>query len=181
MPRCSDCRGQQAELNLWEKVRACAFRFFHENITDLSSDKFTQGFGEGYKQGFEHANTQKGILSSLQRVESVLTQINRPQTKADFDSVDTSQVLVAIKQGQNVILQLNGETLLPDKVDMLRQEAVVLLRSDLWRILQETVKNDAVNNFLVKGENWEEVLKGRAMLRNLDLQKRMVDAIIEAT
>lgn len=62
----------------WDKLRNWMFRFFHQDIQDLSQEKFTQGFGDGYKKGYEHA--QKMVHPPI--IEG-LTLRSRPYTGID--------------------------------------------------------------------------------------------------
>lgn len=44
---------------LWELIRNWLFyRLFPKDITDLSEDKYTKGFGDGYKMGRKHLAEQ---------------------------------------------------------------------------------------------------------------------------
>lgn len=52
---CSQCRQKSKELDTrWERMRNWLFNhLFPTDILDLSQTKFTQGFADGYKMGFE--------------------------------------------------------------------------------------------------------------------------------
>ncbi len=52
--RCALCK-KEHPLSLWDKIRLFFFSFFKEDIQDLSDDKFTKGFGEGYVMGYKRA------------------------------------------------------------------------------------------------------------------------------
>jgi len=54
MAKCSQCRRASDLLDSrWDKIRLWLFNhLFAADITDLSQDKFTQGFSDGYKAGF---------------------------------------------------------------------------------------------------------------------------------
>lgn len=50
--KCKDCRKQPEHLTLWDKFRRFVlFKVFAEDLTDLFSDKYTQGFSDGFKEG----------------------------------------------------------------------------------------------------------------------------------
>jgi hypothetical protein len=55
MAKCSQCRRASDLLDTrWDKIRLWLFHhLFAADITDLSQDKFTQGFSDGYSAGFE--------------------------------------------------------------------------------------------------------------------------------
>jgi hypothetical protein len=59
MSKCSTCRKAEALDTLWEKIRYWFFTFFHQDILDLSQQKYTQGFADGYKTAFRHASEPK--------------------------------------------------------------------------------------------------------------------------
>ncbi len=57
----------------WDRIRLFFFNFFHNDIIDLSQDKYTQGFGDGYRTGFLHGSdaekervrTKEDLLSGI--------------------------------------------------------------------------------------------------------------------
>lgn len=55
MPKCSTCRKADALDTRWERVRYWFFSRFHQDILDLGSQKYTQGFADGYKEGYRIA------------------------------------------------------------------------------------------------------------------------------
>ena len=65
MPKCSDCRKKDIELlTRRERFKNWAFnRLFTQDIIDLSQNKYTQGFGDGYKEGrkTERRNTLRTL------------------------------------------------------------------------------------------------------------------------
>ncbi len=59
MRKCLQCRKLSNELDsTWDRIRMWLFNRFHSDILDLSQDKYTQGFGDGYKTGYAHAKDQ---------------------------------------------------------------------------------------------------------------------------
>jgi hypothetical protein len=56
MSKCIDCRKNEALDTRWERIRHWFFfKMFPRDIISFSQEKFTQGFADGYKTGFEHA------------------------------------------------------------------------------------------------------------------------------
>lgn len=54
--KCYDCRLNDALDTPWERLRRWAFfKLFPHDIINLSQEKYTQGFGDGYKKAWEHA------------------------------------------------------------------------------------------------------------------------------
>lgn len=71
--RCPDCRQKELVLTTrWERFRFWMFRtLFAEEYADLTQEKYTQGFGDGYKVGFQHCKERQnkrmsGSIASIQ-------------------------------------------------------------------------------------------------------------------
>lgn len=84
MSKCTECRKATALDTRWDRIsRWFFFQLFPKQITDLSQEKFTQGFGDGYKMGYGH-----GVLkfSEQGQVEMVKfsKKINENQTQKSF-------------------------------------------------------------------------------------------------
>lgn len=59
MARCETCRRLDALESWWDKVRTFFFNFFKTDIIELSEQKYTRGFADGYAAGFKKAE-EKG-------------------------------------------------------------------------------------------------------------------------
>lgn len=60
MPKCYTCRKEEADIDTWwDRVRLFFFYRFGEDVADLSQQKYTQGFADGYKSGWERADTMR--------------------------------------------------------------------------------------------------------------------------
>ncbi len=58
MSKCNQCRKNNSELDsTWDRVRLFFFNFFHNDIIELSQDRFTQGFADGYKAGWDRVES----------------------------------------------------------------------------------------------------------------------------
>ncbi len=56
MHRCSQCRKMNRELlTIWERIKNRLFHLFTADIQDLSQDKYTQGFSDGWVKGRQSA------------------------------------------------------------------------------------------------------------------------------
>ncbi len=69
--RCTICKKDRG-MTRWDKIRLFFFGFFKEDIQDLSEDKYTKGFGEGYKEGYSMAMTYKDPVLSKAALEDYL-------------------------------------------------------------------------------------------------------------
>jgi len=58
--KCTNCRKKDIELlTRWERIKDYLFyRLFPKDIVDLSQNKYTQGFSDGYKTGRESERAQ---------------------------------------------------------------------------------------------------------------------------
>ena len=82
MSKCSQCRKQPVQDSIWDRIRLFFFSFFRNDIVDLSQDKFTQGFGDGYQKGFEH-----GVQAEKSRSKVEIGTLN-----SEDMVIDTSKV-----------------------------------------------------------------------------------------
>lgn len=60
----------------------------------------------------------------------------------------------------------------------LQQEAKVLKNFRLWKVLQETVRQKAVEKGVVESTNWEQTLSAKMMLHNLGILKSIVEVLV---
>ncbi len=64
--KCSNCRKAEAVETRWEKIRYWfAIHLFPQDFIDAKSNAHTQGFGDGYKLGSEHAKLNNKELADL--------------------------------------------------------------------------------------------------------------------
>lgn len=78
MTKCSQCRKNDTELlSWWERVKNWLFNhLFPQDIIDLSQDKYTQGFSDGYVKGREVERGGVKKVEDLQKkVASKLPEI----------------------------------------------------------------------------------------------------------
>lgn len=75
------------------------------------------------------------------------------------------------------IAYLNKEPLNKEKAFQLKQEAGLLKSMDIWDVIQETIKKEALVKGITHSKNWEEVLAGKMMLHNLGIIKSIIDKI----
>jgi hypothetical protein len=64
---------------------------------------------------------------------------------------------------------VGDEKLTDIEIQSLKSEVEVFKALRLWRIINETIKQEAVNKAINESTNWEEVLSGKMMLFNLQL------------
>lgn len=90
--KCQTCRKSELELTTrWDRLKAWTLRkLFSVEAADLSQEKFTQGFGDGYKEGFDRAKElevlQRALDQSMKdhfngRIDNVISYIDSLHAK----------------------------------------------------------------------------------------------------
>lgn len=70
MAKCETCKKADVFETSWEKfTKRLMYFMFPKRIIELTNEKHLEGFGQGYKQGFQHAqqnqqSQNKNITSS---------------------------------------------------------------------------------------------------------------------
>ena len=178
---CKACqKSEVAHLSWWERLRLGVYKFFYEEILDLSSDKYTEGFGEGYKQGFKAAKERfsesRSLLLAFDEVrDSFQRGLNTPSL------YDPSDVLSFVPgpDGKGVV-KIGGQEVDKQTLADLKIESDKIRRTRLWPLMVTKIRSLAVTQALNRSKNWEEVLMGKAALDNINLQESMLKAIEEA-
>lgn len=179
--KCQSCRKDDAVLTWWERLRFWCFQRFHQDILDLSQEKYTMGFGDGYKKACETKTKESTVvLDQLQAIEWKLESAIRPLTpQGKLEAVKVEDVFSTVIAGGKPVLLLDGHQLTETDRDQLKAEADYFTRSRLWRIMQETVKQKAIEKSVTNSKEWEEVLTGKAMLHNLGILDSITNAILK--
>lgn len=89
-----------------------------------------------------------------------------------WSPVDPLEVLSVSKEQ---ILLLGSERITETELKNLQMEAKTLKTFRLWRIMQETVKQKAIQMGFVDAETWERAMSGKMMLHNLGILHSIVE------
>lgn len=177
--KCKACRKDEAILTTWERVRNWFFCRFSQDVIDLAQEKFTLGYGEGYAKGCADMQASGPIVANLERLNDKFERALKPFSSAyKFESVDPAWVIKQMVVGGKPILTVGGSPLSPIDQDQLIKDADYFTRSNLWRIMQETVKQKAIEKAVDDSKNWEETLSGKMMLHNLGIQQSIIKLIL---
>ena len=76
------------------------------------------------------------------------------------------------------ILTIQGRVLDKGERQLLREEAKMLVKMRLWSILTNTLKAQAQKTMFEKAETFDDMVAGKTMLYNIDIQEKIV-AILE--
>lgn len=119
---------------------------------------------------------QKGYNEAKAHFDALVEQ--RAQTKYSNQNwlVDPLNVLMFSTTGK---VFLNNEQIPKKLAENLKTEAVYLRSSSLWSLLQETLKQKAIEKAVINSVNFEQVLAGKLMIHNLGIIKTLVDRIAE--
>lgn len=126
---------------------------------------------EAYQKGYKHG--------SEQFEEKVAYLINERYT-AQHWLVNPDEVLT-VSDGTSGfpkgVVFLNGNKITEIEVKELKSEIKAFKNFRLWRILQETLRQKAVEKSVLTSTNFEEVLAGKMMIHNIGIIKSIVDVL----
>lgn len=172
MPKCPDCRTKEAELTTWwERLKNRVFRLFSEEIIDLSQDRYTQGFGDGYKMGGDHAS---------EHFNKTLASLESP--KGDMPSdwfVDPAEV-ISVVSGR---LFRGSDELAPAEIKSLKAEVKLIANTRIWQLATTTLRQKAIEKAVLHSTDLqstkgnEQVLAGKMMIHNLGILKSVFDVV----
>lgn len=150
------------------------FHLFHKDIVDLSQDKYTQGFSDGYKTGRVHqreANEEQMKLLSEEIKPGIAVQFT------EFPMlIDMEQVLTA---GNGKVF-LNGVELEQNKLDRLKQEVNMLGNSMLWDVITNTIRHQAEKIGWERSKDTTDLMNAKMMVRTIDIQNNIIQKIKDA-
>lgn len=63
-----------------------------------------------------------------------------------------------------------------DRLANLKQEAEFVLNSELWRLLEGTIRHMAYEIMFTKSKTFDDMLSGKMLLYHLDTQKKLMEA-----
>lgn len=88
--------------------------------------------------------------------------------------VDEKLILSITKSG---IINIGGQPADQTRLANLKAEADFLVESDIWKILNQSIRELAQRAMFVSGESLDDMKKGRSMLYLLDSQNRIVETL----
>lgn len=71
-------------------------------------------------------------------------------------------------------LFINGERIDGGRLANLKSEAEFILKTDLWKILDDTIRFSAYERMFTKSKTIEDLLSGKMWLYHLDTQKKIM-------
>ncbi len=92
-------------------------------------------------------------------------------------SVNPFDVLTVTKNG---LILLNGEQIAEAELKQLKGEVGALKEFMVWRVLNQTVRQKAIEMSMYQSTSFEQVLSGKLMLHVLGLQESIMKVIDDA-
>lgn len=181
MNLCKGCKETEVrQRNWWERLRHFCFRAFEEEVKDLRGEKFTEGFGQGYKTGFEAAKELGGRDGQLLlAIQDLTDEIKRPDSLNSRLTFDPKEVIEARRTPDGIKIFMGGEELTGAALTDLKVEADKLSRMKLSAIIGTKLRAIALEKAVNQSTKWEEVLAGKMMLHDLDVREAIVNALLE--
>lgn len=145
-------------------------KYMKDKIKDLLYKKFiSKGLQdirkEYYDKGYEHGKHEFD--------EKLDWLVNEKYTSKDW-LVNPDGVLTVSDKG---IMYLNGEQISDLEKKGLKAEVQALKSFKLWEIMQETLRQKAIEKAVLTSTDYEQVLAGKMMIHNLGIIKSIVDAV----
>lgn len=92
--------------------------------------------------------------------------------------VDEDMVLTQVNSGDNTAYYLlGGEKIDTHLLTKLKQEASLLKEMEIWKIFDHTLRSQANKVMFTKSTSFEDMITGKAMIYNLDVQKKIVETL----
>ena len=76
------------------------------------------------------------------------------------------------------IIYLNGEQISEQEVKNLREEAKLMKKLRIWKIIDETLEDHARQMMFKNSKNWEDMVFGKAILYNKSIERNIVDLLM---
>lgn len=105
------------------------------------------------------------------------------KNKAESWLVDPDYVFAVGKSGQ---ILLNGVQITTPELKSLKSEVKALKEFKIWQVIQSTLRQKAIEKAVLNSTDLyslrgnEQVLAGKMMIFNLDIQKTIINAIEKA-
>jgi hypothetical protein len=77
------------------------------------------------------------------------------------------------------VMTLGGEKLTENELRGLKEEAGYIKRTRLWSVLTNTLQDQAHTVMFQKSKNWEDMVTGKTMLYNIDIQEKIIDMLLK--
>ena len=126
-------------------------------------------------------------LTTEEELEKIVAfwVIKHKQASDEIDRLkDEASSLMAfdskkVMTNANGKLFLAGKELTPMEQKILKEEATYISKTELWGIFQNTIADTARKVMFENSKDFDDMRTGKAMLRNLDVQRKIIEIIIQ--
>jgi hypothetical protein len=95
---------------------------------------------------------------------------------ASLTSLADSEKLVEYRDG---ILHIGGLIPTDPQLEELARESELLGKTNLWKILTETVKTQAIDMGIRRAKDFDELMFAKAMLHIVEVQQSVINAVVK--
>ena len=85
--------------------------------------------------------------------------------------------MVVTYDARHNLVFVGGEQISHSEALSLKAEAKYLRKTRLWSLMQETLRDHAIQTITTKSMSWEDMKSGKLMLYNLGVQEKIVEAV----
>ncbi len=110
------------------------------------------------------------------------------KTLPDFDDLLNERIssLLGIVDERKVVREdklrkfifIGDEQITPERRHNLQQEAEVITQTELWSLMENTIRKSAHNKLMVEAKDLNDLLAGKMALYNLDLLKKILTVFL---
>ncbi len=120
-----------------------------------------------YDKGYDHGKNEFQ--------DELDWRVNQKYTEVNW-LVNPDSVLTVDQKGRAFLL---GRELSDIEAKELKSEAKALMNLKIWKIMQETLRQKAIEKMALTSTGWEEVLTGKAMIHGLGIIKSIAELMAD--
>ncbi len=132
-------------------------------------------YDAGVKAGIELEKTEN--LALIKRMEQRKLQEEDAEVKRRLNELLTiiDPQFIVTDDPLKGLIYINKQPVDTQRLLNLRAEAEFLANSELWKIIYETIKDNAQRTMFINSKTLDDLQKGKSMLYTLDLQRQIVE------
>lgn len=94
-------------------------------------------------------------------------------------AVDPESILTEVTTDKGRYYLIGGKQIPSQKLARLKMEANLILETELWKILEHTLRHQAEKVMFTKSTTFEDMITGKSMLHNLDVQDKILNTLVK--
>lgn len=122
---------------------------------------------ESYDKGYDHGKNEFQ--------EDLNWLVNQKYTESNW-LVNPDSVMTVDSKGRAFLL---GRELTAIESKELKSEAKAMMAMKIWKIMQETIRQKAIEKSVLTSTNMDEVITGKSMIHNLGIIKSIAELMAE--